>query len=85
MQTLKKILIIVGIIAGVVVGLSYLNSAAYHYWLSYGPPVDNPDYHSGVSFKHLLIALFFISVSVVVFVITWKKRKKNKAKDCNTC
>ena len=75
-ELLIKIIVVAIILVGIIIGALYLNSAAYHLWLADGPPVDNPDAHLKAFYRHFVIAASSLTISIMVGVIFWIRRKK---------
>ena len=54
-----------GVLFGVLILLS-LNAAAFHWWLSWGPPSADPQAESRVAIIYLFAAITLLGVGVVL-------------------
>ena len=58
----------------VVLGLTSLNTAAFHWWLSWGPPSPNPQYHIVLAVAFLILAIGLGWFGVFCSAVGKKKR-----------
>lgn len=68
-------MIAIGLVC-IAVGALYLNSAAYHLWLADGPPVNDPDIHLHMFYKHIFISLLSFLVPIIMLLFYWRGKKK---------
>lgn len=63
------------VILSLLIGALYLNSAAYHLWLTDGPPVENREIHFNLFIRHIsifLVCLFIVGAGIA-FLVKSKK------------
>lgn len=74
-NAMKLIAYLSGGVACIGLALIYLNSAVYNFWLTYGPPTQNPDTFLVKSIRHLIYSAALFLLSGVSFYLYWKLRK----------
>jgi hypothetical protein len=77
-NTMKLIVYLAAGIACVGLALIYLNSAAYNFWLTYGPPTQDPGAFFVKSIRHLIYSAALFLLAGVSFYLYRKLRKSNK-------
>ena len=58
--------------------LLLLNSALFHWWVSWGPPTERPIWHKRWALANLAMSTFLFALAVVSLRKSWQRRRSNK-------